>query len=119
MIEYKGQKEDYYQVDYNLKLYHWIFEKAGLLHKLEYANGVHFDLTKEDIMAIDIAQQEINEFADVIQAAAQKDKDMPLEVKIKQGVLIKLYADRCVYIPKGHKDYDISDFEEFDSSLIT
>ncbi len=94
-----------------MKLYHWIFEKAGLLYKLEYGNGAHFDLTKEDIMAIDVAQQEINRLADMILESNKKPVDEPLEVKIKHGVLIKLYADRVVYIPKGHKDYDISDFE--------
>lgn len=111
MITDLGRGEDYFFSDYNLKLYHLIFSEAGLMHKLQYNNGAPFDLTKEDVRQIDEAQTRLSDLVDAIQAGNKRTGSIPLTIKIKEGYMIKDYGDRVEYIPKGHKDYDISEFE--------
>jgi hypothetical protein len=63
-------KDDYFTVEFNLKLWHTIFERSGILHKLNNW-GL---LTKQEILAIDQAMTEISNLADVIKESEKNEE---------------------------------------------
>ena len=63
-------KDDHFTVEFNLKLWHMIFQQAGLIHKLNNW-GI---LTKQDILAIDQAMTHISNLADVIKESEKNEK---------------------------------------------